>query len=228
MSNLQKKLFSLQDTKYKDFQAPLLPSVSKDTMIGVRIPILKKLAKSHLESFDFLKALPHTYFDENNLHALILSELPFDKALPLIEEFLPYIDNWATCDSLRPKCFKKNKEVLLKKIYSWLESSHVYTVRFGIEMLMVHFLGEDFKTEYAETVASIESDEYYVNMMIAWYFATALAKNPEEIMPFFENGKIPPKAFLKAIQKSRESFRITKEQKLKLSALKIQIQAKFN
>ncbi len=220
MTSIQKELFSLKDTKYKEFQAPLLPSVSREMMIGVRMPVLKNLAKKHRENFTFLKELPHTYFEENNLHALVISLLPFDTCILFIEGFLPYVNNWATCDSLRPKCFKNNKAALIERIYSWLDSTHTYTVRFGIEMLMVHFLGSDFRAEYAEKVASIQSNEYYVNMMIAWYFATALAKNPNEIMPYFENGKIPKNAFDKAVQKSRESFRITKEQKDRLADLK--------
>ena len=217
MTDIQKELFSLQDVKYKEFQAPLLPGVKKESMIGVRMPTLKKLAKKHLQNKDFLNSLPHTYFEENNLHALIISQLDREECLHELERFLPCVDNWATCDSMRPKCFKKNKSELIPIIYSWLESEHSFTVRFGIEMLMVHFLGADFRGEYAERVAKIETDEYYLNMMIAWYFATALAKNPDEIMPFFEERKIPKNAFSKAVQKSRESFRITEEQKERLS-----------
>ena len=220
MTSIQKELFSLKDTKYKEFQAPLIPSIKEESIIGIRMPALKKLAKKHLEDHAFLKELPHKYFEENNLHALIISLLPFDTCISLIENFLPYVDNWATCDSLRPKCLKKDKQRLLERIFAWLESSHPYTVRFGIEMLMVHFLGEDFKVEYADKVASIQRHEYYVNMMIAWYFATALAKNPNEIMPYFENRKIPKNAFSKAVQKSRDSLRITKEQKNRLAELK--------
>ena len=220
MTDIQKELFSFRDKKYLDFQAPLIPNASRDSMIGVRMPILKRIAKKHLSDFDFLNTLPHTYLEENHLHSLILSSLPFDECVVLVERFLPFVDNWATCDSLRPKCFKRNKDRLLPFVFSWLDSSHIYTVRFGIEMLMVHFLGEDFKMEYAERVSKIETDEYYLNMMIAWYFATALAKKQREILPFFENGKIPEKAYAKAVQKSRESLCIPTEIKEYLSRLK--------
>ena len=218
------RLFTLQDLKYRDFQAKLMPTVDKNTIIGVRTPELKKLAKEFAKRGDvgaFLDALPHGYYDENNLHGFILcEEKDFDRVIARLDAFLPYIDNWATCDLLSPKVFKKHKAELLLHIRRWLASDRVYTVRFGIEMLLSHYLDEDFAPEYLEWVAVLRSEEYYVNMMIAWYFATALAKQYEAALPILLERRLAPWTHNKTIQKAIESYRITDEQKEYLRSLK--------
>lgn len=225
MTGIQEKLFALQDTKYREFQSKLMPTVDPDTVIGVRTPQLRKLAKEIAKTEEkqlLLQGLPHTYFEENQLHAFVIAlEKDFERCLAEVERFLPYIDNWATCDQLSPKVFAKHREELLSRIDVWLESDHVYTIRFGIGMLMQHFLNEDFDVKYAERVAGIRSDEYYVNMMTAWYFATALAKQYDAVLPFIENRKMDVWTHNKAIQKAVESYRITPEQKTYLRSLKI-------
>lgn len=221
---IKEELFKLQDIKYRDFQSKLIPGVEPNTVIGVRTPELRKLAKKLLKAddiSDFLKILPHQYFDENQLHAFILSEIKdFDQCIEEVNCFLPYIDNWATCDQLSPKIFKKNKIKLYEYIKKWLNSSHTYTVRFAIGMLMQYFLDDDFDIKYPKMIAKIKSDEYYINMMIAWYFATALAKQYEKILPFIENKKLEKWTQNKTIQKAIESYRITPEQKEYLKKLK--------
>jgi 3-methyladenine DNA glycosylase AlkD len=223
--DIRKELYNLQDEEYRDFQSKLIPDVDVSYFVGVRTPDLRKLAKlaSKREDIDeFLSDLPHELFDENQLHAFIISEIKdFDSCLAHVEGFLPYVNNWATCDQMTPKVFKKNKEQLLSYISKWIDSGKTYSIRFGIKMLMDHFLGEDFDNTYAEKVASVKSEEYYVNMMIAWYFATALAKNYESTLPFIENHKLEKWTHNKAIQKSIESYRITPEQKEYLRSLKI-------
>ena len=218
-------LASMRDETYAAFQRKLLPTVPPDAVIGVRTPQLKALAKQMLTNSaaeGFLSELPHAYFDENQLHAFILSEMKdFDVCITAVEAFLPYIDNWATCDQLSPKAFKKSPERLLPFIDVWLASDKTYTVRFGIGMLMQHFLDERFSPEYPEKVAAVSSDEYYINMMIAWYFATALAKQYESVLPFIEKRVLPAWTHNKAIQKARESLRITPEQKEYLNSLKV-------
>ena len=220
-------LFSLQDVAYRDFQTKLIPNIALDSVIGVRTPILRYFAKELYKEdgegvSDFLSALPHKYFDENQLHAFLISEQKdFEACLALLENFLPFIDNWATCDQLSPKVFKKNHEKLLPYIEKWLESGETYTIRFAVGMLMQHFLDEDFNPDYLEKVASIRSQEYYVNMMLAWYFATALAKQYQAALPFIEQKKLDVWAHNKAIQKSIESYRISPEQKEYLRSLKI-------
>ncbi len=225
MTGIQEKLFALQDTKYREFQSKLMPTVDPDTVIGVRTPQLRKLAKEIAKTEEkqlLLQGLPHAYFEENQLHAFVIAlEKDFERCLAEVERFLPYIDNWATCDQLSPKVFAKHREELLSRIDVWLESDHVYTIRFGIGMLMQHFLNEDFDVKYAERVAGIRSDEYYVNMMTAWYFATALAKQYDAVLPFIENRKMDVWTHNKAIQKAVESYRITPEQKTYLRSLKI-------
>ena len=222
---IQKELFKLQDEKYRDFQAKLIPGYDAETMIGVRTPELKKLAKELAKEEkirDFLAELPHKYFDENQLHAFIISETKdFGRCIEEVEDFLPYVDNWATCDQLSPKIFKKYPSELLEKIKTWLASDRTYTKRFGIGMLMQYFLDDKFKPEYPEMVAQIRSEEYYVNMMIAWYFATALAKQYEAVIPFIENHRLDKWTNNKAIQKAVESYRISEEQKVYLRTLKI-------
>ena len=225
MTEIEERLFDLQDKKYRDFQVKLIPTVDPSSVIGVRTPELRKLAKELIKKDDidaFLNKLPHGHFDENQLHAFILSAMKdYDRCMAGVCSFLPYIDNWATCDQLSPKVFSKNKEDLLANIKEWLESGETYTVRFAVGMLMEHFLGEDFDIAYPEMVAAIESDEYYVNMMRAWYFATALAKQYDSIIPFIEENRLDKWTHNKAIQKSVESYRITPEQKTYLRSLKI-------
>lgn len=225
MTEIQERLFELQDEKYRDFQVKLIPSVDPATVIGVRTPELRKLAKELAKRDDidmFLDALPHDYFDENQLHAFILSGMKdYAGCMAGVCAFLPYVDNWATCDQMSPKAFSKNKDDLLVHIKDWLQSDKTYTIRFAAGMLMEHFLGDDFDAAYPELVAGISSDEYYVNMMRAWYFATALAKQYESIIPFIEEKKLDSWTHNKAIQKSVESYRITPEQKAYLKTLKI-------
>lgn len=222
---IQEELFKRQDIKYRDFQAGLIPGKTSEAMIGVRTPQLRALAKEISKSGDyeeFLRDLPHKYFDEDQLHAFIISGIKdYDRAMEELEAFLPYVDNWATCDQMSPKVFKKNKKDLLKHIKDWIKSDKTYTIRFGTGMLMEHFLDEDYDIKYPEMVAALRSDEYYVNMMIAWYFATALAKQYDSILPFIEGKKLDDWTHNKAIQKAVESYRITPEQKEYLKTLKI-------
>lgn len=219
------QLFELQDLKYRDFNASLIPTVDKETVIGVRTPQLRKLAKELSKDPDigiFLRTLPHKYYEENNLHGLIIESMKdYDKCIAEMNIFLPYIDNWATCDIISPKIFKKHLPELLDEIKTWMGAEHTYTIRFGIEMLMSFYLDEQFKPEYPEMVASVKSEEYYVNMMIAWYFATALAKQFDAVLPFIEGKRLEKWTHNKAIQKSVESYRITPEQKAYLKTLKI-------
>lgn len=225
MTEIQKRLFELQDEKYRDFQVKLIPTVDPATVIGVRTPELRKLAKelSKRDDIDaFLETLPHNHFDENQLHAFILSGMKdFTKCMTGVCGFLPFIDNWATCDQLSPKVFGKNKAELLAYINEWLQSDETYTIRFAAGMLMEHFLDDDFDIKYPEMVAGIESDEYYVNMMRAWYFATALAKQYDSVISFIEEKRLDKWTHNKTIQKSVESYRITPEQKAYLKSLKI-------
>ena len=222
---IREALFCLRDEGYKSFQTKLIPTVSPDSVIGVRTPELRKLAKEYAKRDDigtFLRSLPHKYFDEDQLHAFIISDIKdYEICMEEVKLFLPYINNWATCDQLSPKVFKKHRNELLDEINLWIRSEETYTVRFGIGMLMQHFLDEDFDPSYLEMAAKIRSDEYYVNMMIAWYFATALAKQYDEALPYIEGRKLPPWTHNKAIQKSVESYRITKEQKEYLKGLRI-------
>lgn len=222
---ISEELFNMQDKNYRDFNSKLIPTVDTETMIGVRTPQLRKYAKQLLKWRDvsmFLNDLPHRYFDENQLHSFIISEIKdFETCIKAVNAFLPYVDNWATCDQLSPGVFKKYHRNLLVYIREWVRSKETYTVRFGIGMLMQHFLDEDFDLEYPEMVARIRSDEYYVNMMIAWYFATALAKRYEAIVPYIENGKLDIWIHNKTIQKAVESYRITDEQKSYLKSFKI-------
>ena len=217
-------LFEKQDIPYRDFQSKLIPTVDRDSVIGVRTPELRALAKAlakRSDVSDFLSALPHRYFDENQLHAFIISlTKDFELCVNQVCEFLPFIDNWATCDQLSPKVFKKHKTELLPLINNWIGSGKTYTVRFGVGMLMEHFLDEAFDKEYPQIAAQIRSDEYYVNMMRAWYFATALAKQYEAVVPFIESGVLDGFTHNKAIQKAVESCRITPEQKTYLKTLK--------
>lgn len=229
--DIRKRLFSMADKKYRDFSSKLMPTVDKSKVIGVRVPALRAFARelaakayktgdfSDLQSF--LSDLPHEYFEENNLHAFIVSQIKsFPECIKAVEEFLPFVDNWATCDSFRPVCFAHHKKELLPYINKWIASGADFTVRFGVEMLMVYFLDDEFSPEYPDTVSKIRSNEYYVNMMVAWYFATALAKQYESVIPYIERGALSPWVHNKTIQKGCESFRISKERKAYLKSLK--------
>ncbi|MBQ1316985.1 MAG: DNA alkylation repair protein [Lachnospiraceae bacterium] len=221
---IRKELFGLQDSKYRDFQSKLIPDIGPETMIGVRTPQLRKLAADLGKREDigvFLDDLPHRYFDENQLHAFIISGIrDFGKCISEVERFLPYVDNWATCDQMSPKVFRKHRPELLEHIRVWIRSNRTYTVRFATGMLMEHFLEEDFEPEYPDMVSQIRSDEYYVNMMTAWYFATALAKQYDRILPYLQENRLDPWTHNKTIQKAVESYRITPEQKTYLRSLR--------
>ena len=225
VQEISEHLFALQDIKYRDFQAKLIPTVTADSVIGVRTPELRKYAAELLKqgAYDeFLKDLPHRYFDENQLQAFVISGMKdYDRCMEELCRFLPYVDNWATCDQMSPKIFKKHRTELLKKIREWIAGEETYTIRFGIGMLMEHFLEDDFDPQYPELVAQLRSEEYYVNMMIAWYFATALAKQYDAVLPFIEEKRLDPWTHNKAIQKAAESYRITPQQKEYLKGLKI-------
>lgn len=222
--NIQKELFELQDISYGDFQAKLVPNIPRELLIGVRVPEARKLAKrlaKEPEASEFLKDLPHKYYDENILHALLISEMKdYDACIVAIDEYLPYIDNWAVCDILSPKIFKEHKTSLLEKIKEWSASDKTYTCRFGLEMLMSYFLDNDFKPDYLEITTSVHSEEYYVRMMIAWFFATALAKQWDASIKYIEDNRLDTWTHNKAIQKAKASRRITPKQKEYLKALK--------
>ena len=221
---IQKELFSRQDKEYMKFLSKLTPNVSEDTIIGVRIPEIRKLAKKLVknnEYEDFLKELPHKYYDENLLHGAIISESKnFEKCIKLLDNFLPFVDNWAVCDTISPKIFKKYKKELIEKIKEWSQSDKTYTCRFGVEMLMTHFLDEDFKKEYLKVVANIHSEEYYVKMVVAWFFATALAKQWDYAVIYLEDNRLDVWVHNKTIQKARESLRILEDKKGYLKGLK--------
>ncbi|TYZ22910.1 DNA alkylation repair protein [Selenomonas ruminis] len=222
--DIQTELFRLQDKKYRAFHCKLIPTVDPETVIGVRTPALRQLAKAIKgeEAERFLSVLPHQYYDENQLHAFLLSERKdFAECLDGVNAFLPYVNNWATCDQLIPKVFGKHRSKLLAPINVWLHSSETYTVRFAVKMLMEHFLDEDFDRSYLSMVAALRSEEYYINMMTAWYFATALAKQYQAALPFLEEKQLAAWTHNKAIQKAIESRRITPEQKAYLRTLKI-------
>lgn len=222
--NIQKRLLELSDEKNADFSAKLTPGIDREKFLGVRIPASRKLAKEIIkenEHKDFLNSLPHKYYDENILHSILISEIKdYDECIKYIDEFLPYVDNWAVCDTMSPKAFKNKHERLMNDILRWVDSDQTYTIRFGLKMLMAHFLGNDFKNEYLKIPAKIKSDEYYINMMIAWFYATALAKQWDSTIVFIENGVLDKWVHNKAIQKARESYRITAEQKEYLKSLK--------
>jgi 3-methyladenine DNA glycosylase AlkD len=223
-AEIRSELLKLQDPKYRDFQVNLIPTVAPEKINGVRTPELRALAKvlaKREDISDFLNDLPHETFEENQLHAFILSGMKdVEACIKLVDKFLPFVDNWATCDQMSPKIFKKHKELLLEYVDTWIKSDHTYTKRFAIGMLMEHFLDDDFKTSYLTKVARVRSDEYYVNMMIAWYFATALAKQYDQTVPYIEKQKLDIWTHNKSIQKAVESYRITEEQKAYLKTLK--------
>ena len=229
INDIQKELFARQDLKYKEFQSKLIPTLGADSVVGVRTPDLRAIAKkfaSHPDVEIFLTSLPHKYYDENQVHAFILSLIKdYDDCVSHIDTFLPFVDNWATCDQMRPKVFAKEqyRKRLLKDVLRWIKTpvDKVYTVRFGIETLMSFFLDDGFEPKFLKYVSKIRSEEYYLNMMIAWFFATALAKQYETTLPFMESRVLDVWTHNKTIQKAIESYRITDEQKLYLRTLKL-------
>lgn len=224
MQEITAKLFELQDLEYREFHSNLVPTKDPDAIIGVRVPHLRKLAKELIKEMDvtpFLKELPHQYNEENVLHAFFIEAIKdYDECLLELNQFLPYVDNWAVCDSLKPKVFKKHLDELVDEIQGWIESTQTYTIRFGIEMLMNFYLDEKFSAKYLDMVAGVKSEEYYVNMMVAWYFATALAKQYDATIKIIEAGVLDKWTHNKTIQKAIESYRITPEQKEYLRGLK--------
>lgn len=225
IQEIQKRLFEMQDTDYQRFHSRLVPTIGPETVIGVRTPVLRRYAKELHRTIDvqpFLNRLPHTYYEENNLHAFLLEYIQdYDTAIAATKQFLPYINNWATCDTFSPKVFAKHKDELLSEINLWLSSPQTYTVRYGIGMLMRYYLDEDFCEDYLVRVSKIQSDEYYINMMIAWYFATALAKQYVSSIAYLEQKRLSPWIHNKTIQKAIESFRIDAQTKAYLRTLKI-------
>lgn len=214
----------MQDPAYRDFQSNLMPGIDKVTIIGIRTPQLRRFAKQlaqTAEAEQFLHRLPHQYYEENNLHMMLVAQIKdYESCLAEVERFLPYVDNWATCDLPAPKCFAKHKQELFPRIKEWIASEETYTIRYGIDLLMALYLDEDFRPEYLELAASVASEEYYVKMVIAWYFATALAKQWDAAIPYIEQRRLPDWVHRKTIRKAIESYRITKEQKDYLRTLK--------
>ena len=221
---LHDQLFALQDLEYRAFHSRLMPTVDPETIIGVRTPELRKLARGFArepEAAAFLQTLPHRYYEENNLHGFLIETIKdFDQCIGALDAFLPYVDNWATCDLMSPKVLKQDLPRLLTHIRRWMASGHVYTIRFGMEMLMRYYLDEAFRPEYLDWVAAVHSEEYYVNMMIAWFFAEALAKQYDAALPYLLKHRLDVWTHNKALQKARESYRITPEQKAYLKTLK--------
>ncbi|WP_426351254.1 DNA alkylation repair protein [Alloiococcus sp. CFN-8] len=222
---VQNYLFANQDLTYRAFNCKLIPTINPEAVIGVRTPVLRKFSKELAkmpESREFLNSLPHKYYEENNLHGFLVENIKdYDACIAAVEEFLPYIDNWATCDLMAPKIFKKHLPELLEKIKLWLKSDRTYTIRFAIGMLLSFYLDSEFKVEYLDLVASVRSEEYYVNMMIAWYFATALAKQYDAALLYIEEQRLDRWTHNKAIQKAIESYRISEEKKGYLRTKKI-------
>ncbi|MCI9055759.1 MAG: DNA alkylation repair protein [Oscillospiraceae bacterium] len=225
--NLLKSLFALQDLKYKEFHCRLMPTVDPETVIGVRVPPLRKLAVQFgktPQAEAFLHALPHRYYEENNVHGCLISAMTdYEQTVAALDAFLPYVDNWATCDLISPKAFKKHPAPLLEQCRTWMASDHAYTVRFGIGVLLSFYLDDAFAPEQLEWAADLRSGEYYVNMMTAWYFATALAKQYDAALPYIQHQRLDPWTHNKAIQKAVESYRITPEQKALLRKYKVKL-----
>ena len=221
---IQSALFAMQDPAYKTFHSRLIPTVCPDRIIGVRTPALRKVARSiaHTDlAASFLLRLPHEYYEENNLHAFLLETVrDFDACMDALNTFLPYVDNWATCDMMKPPILAQNLPQLDTYIGCWLQSAHPYTVRYGINMRMAHFLGNAFRPEQADAIAALRSNDYYINMAAAWYFATALVFQRETILPYFTRSQLPVWTHNKAIQKAIESRRISAEDKAALRRLK--------
>ena len=222
--SVYERLKEKQDKEYREFQSKLVPNIDKSTIIGVRTPDMRAIAKELFktpEAEKFLKKLPHKYYEENLVHFFLIAMIKdFDECVAEVERFLPYIDCWPVCDQATPGSFKKNHEKLLPLIKKWIDSEHTYTARFGIRMLMNEFLDEDFKAEYPDWVASKKGDEYYLKMMVAWYFATALAKQCDAAIVYFEEHKLESWTHNKAIQKAIESYRVSDEHKEYLRKLK--------
>lgn len=227
---IREELFRLRDIEYRDFQSRLVPTVDPEQVIGVRTPALRRYAKELVKREDagiFLRDLPHGYFDENQLHAFLISEIKdYETCLEEVDLFLPFVDNWATCDQLSPGIFKRHRQELIGEIRKWIDSGRTYSVRFGLGMLMRHFLDEDFDAVYLEWAAAVRSEEYYIKMMIAWFFATALAKQYEAALPYIKERRLDVWTHNKTIQKAVESYRISPEQKVFLKSLKIGRNAK--
>lgn len=225
MKKIVEQLFQLQDVAYKDFQCRLMPNIDRDAVIGVRTPQLRAFAKKikgSKEAEELISQLPHRYYEENNIHAFLIETIKdYNECINALDLFLPYVDNWATCDMMTPKVLKKDLRALLSKIRVWIRSGHVYTVRYAIKLLMSFYLDDEFDVEYLDIVSSVCSNEYYINMMVAWYFATALAKQYEVTVVYIESKKLSPWVHNKAIQKACESFRITDDRKKYLKTLRI-------
>ena len=227
MQEITEQLITMKDEVYKNFHGKLMPTINPDTILGVRVPLLRKFSNQLSKSFSkeeierFMNELPHRYYEENNIHAFLIEKInDYEECIAALDKFLPYVDNWATCDMMNPKIFKKNTQKLFDKIEEWMSSSHVYTIRFGIGMLMRFYLDDNFSTQYLDMVANIVSDEYYVNMMKAWFFATALAKQYEATLPYIQQNRLDIWSHNKAIQKAIESFRVPKEHKDELRSYK--------
>ena len=224
MTEIQKKLFELSDSGYAAFQAKLAPNIAAESCMGVRVPALRKFAAEFSgtpECEAFLDCLPHKYYDENLLHSVILEKWKdYDDCMEKVERFLPYVDNWAVCDTLRPKVFAKHKTELMEKVKKWIASEKTYTCRFGVDMLMTHYLDDFFRPEYLELPMAVKSEEYYVRMMVAWYYATALAKQWESTIPYLEENRLSVWTHNKTVQKAVESYRITPEQKAYLKTMR--------
>lgn len=221
-----RQLFAMRDEGYKAFQSKLMPNIPPERVIGVRTPQLRTFARTFVgtpQAEAFLRDLPHTYYEENNLHAFLIEQIKdYKQLISELNAFLPHVDNWATCDMMRPKIVKRHLPQLLQQIQVWIHADHPYTIRFGLEMLMVHFLDEAFQPEFLEWAADVRSEAYYVRMMVAWFFATALAKQYDAALPLIQARRLDPWTHYKAIQKAVESNRITKEQKALLRTLKYQ------
>jgi len=222
--NIKEELFKLQDIKYRDFQIKLVPNISADSIIGVRTPDMRNLAKKIFKDNnyeEFLNDLPHKYYEENLIHFFIIAQIKdFDICIKEVERFLPYVDCWPVSDQATPSVFKRNHDKLLPFIMNWIKSKHVYTQRFGIRMLMNEYLGNDFNKDYLEIVSNVKGEDYYLKMMVAWYFATALAKQYDETIKYIENKKLDEWTHNKAIQKALESYRVSNEHKEYLKGLK--------
>lgn len=217
MTDIQTRLFEMRDLKYRDFHSRLMPTVDKDLIIGVRTPALRKFANELSrtdEAFAFLRELPHKYYEENNLHAFIIEKTRnYDELIAQLDTFLPFVDNWATCDMMAPTAFKKNLGTLTREIHRWISSEHLYTVRFAIVTLMKFYLDDNFSPDHLELCANVVADEYYLSMAVAWYFATALAKQWDAASPYIMENRLDTATHNRAIQKACDSFRISTEQK---------------
>ena len=225
MNTLQRQLFDLQDLKYREFHSKLMPGIAKETIIGIRTPVLRNFVKEFRKTDEaqlFLAELPHQYYEENNIHMMLIAQIrDYEACIAEVNRFLPYINNWATCDLPQPKCFGAHKKELLQEVHKWIASNETYTIRYGIGTLMRFYLDDDFDSSYVTLVAQVRSEEYYVNMMIAWYMATALARHWSSTIPYITDRKLDVWVHNKTIQKAVESFRISSEQKEILKSLRI-------